>query len=188
MCWTALDSLIKLHEQGYIRIDADRYRRERDSIARTVETHGFNEAVDSYTSELDGNHLDAALLLMGCLDYRDPNHPRMRATFERIRERLGHGGLLYRYERGIDGLESPEGAFGICSFWTVENLAKRGDLNAAIEAFEHILSFANDVGLYAEEIDARTGAAIGNFPQAFTHVGLINAAMALAEVQKGSRR
>jgi GH15 family glucan-1,4-alpha-glucosidase len=188
MCWSALDSLIKLHEQGCILIDVDRYRRERDDIAQAIETRGFSETIGSYASELDGNRLDAALLLMGCLGYRDPGHPRMRSTLDRIQERLGSDGLLYRYERGLDGLDSPEGAFGICSFWTVDNLAKRGDLAAAAETFEHILSFANDVGLYAEEIDVATGAALGNFPQAFTHVGLINAAMALAASQKGSCR
>jgi GH15 family glucan-1,4-alpha-glucosidase len=112
----------------------------------------------------------------------------MRSTLDRIQQRLGRDGLLYRYERGLDGLESPEGAFGICSFWAVDNLAKRGDLTEAAEAFEHMLSFANDVGLYAEEIDVATGAALGNFPQAFTHVGLINAAMAIAESPKGSGR
>jgi GH15 family glucan-1,4-alpha-glucosidase len=188
MCWSALDSLIKLREQDGIHIDADKYRRERDGIAQAIETRSFNEALGSYTSEFDGDSLDAALLLMGCLGYKDPRHPRMRATFEQIQKRLGCNGLFYRYEQGLDGLDSPEGAFGICSFWAVDNLAKRGDLTAATETFEHILSFANDVGLYAEEINISTGAALGNFPQAFTHIGLINAAVALAEAEKGSDR
>jgi GH15 family glucan-1,4-alpha-glucosidase len=104
----------------------------------------------------------------------------MRATFERIQERLGRNGLLYRYDEGSDHLPSREGAFGICSFWAIDNLARRGDLNTAKQAFKHILSFSNDVGLFAEEIDPETGEALGNFPQAFTHVGLINGAMALA--------
>jgi GH15 family glucan-1,4-alpha-glucosidase len=82
-----------------------------------------------------------------------------------------------------DGMPSREGAFGICSFWAVDNLARSGDRKSARKAFEHILSFANDVGLFAEEIDVATGAALGNFPQAFTHVGLVNAAMALAEAE-----
>jgi GH15 family glucan-1,4-alpha-glucosidase len=188
MCWAALDNLIKLREQGCIRVGAERFHQERDAIVRAIETHGFNEALGSYASELDGDRLDAALLLMGCLGYKDPAHPRMRATFDRIRERLGCDGLLHRYEQGMDGLGASEGAFGICSFWAIDNLAKRGDLAAAAEAFEHILAFANDVGLFAEEIDVATGAALGNFPQAFTHVGLINAAIALAEAQKGSCR
>jgi GH15 family glucan-1,4-alpha-glucosidase len=184
MCWAALDSLIKLHEQACIHIAVDQYRRERDAIAQAIEAHGFNEALGSYTSEFDGNRLGAALLLMGCLGYKNPAHPRMRATFDRIQERLGCDGLLYRYEREMDGITAVEGAFGICTFWAIDNLAKRGEVTAATKAFEHILSFANDVGLFAEEIDVATGAALGNFPQAFTHVGLINAAMALAEAQK----
>jgi GH15 family glucan-1,4-alpha-glucosidase len=185
MCWAALDSVIKLHEQGCIRVAVDRYRRERDAIVQAIEAHGFNQELGSYTSEFDGDRLGAALLLMGCLGYQNPAHPHMRTTFDRIQERLGRDGLLYRYERGMDGIPAPEGAFGICSFWAIDNLAKRGDVTAATAAFEHILSFANDVGLFAEEIDVATGAALGNFPQAFTHVGLINAAMALAEAQKG---
>jgi len=184
MCWAALDGLLRLHERGAVRIDADRFHRERDAIRKTIETRGFNEALGSYASELDGNRLDSALLLMGCLGYRDPSHPRLRATVDRIRERLGRDGLLYRYEPGADGLASEEGAFGVCSFWAVDNLARRGDLEAAEQAFAHVLGFANDVGLFAEEIDVRTGAALGNFPQAFTHVGLINAAVALARAQR----
>jgi GH15 family glucan-1,4-alpha-glucosidase len=180
MCWTALDSLLKLYERGCVRINVELFRRERDEIGRAIETHGFNEILDSYVGEFDGDWLDAALLLMGCLGYKHPNEARMRATFERLQERLGCNGLLYRYEEGTDHLRSREGAFGICSFWAIDNLARRGDVEAAERAFDHILSFANDVGLFAEEIDPDTGEALGNFPQAFTHVGLINAAMALA--------
>ncbi|HZH52869.1 MAG TPA: glycoside hydrolase family 15 protein [Microvirga sp.] len=188
MCWAALDGLVKLHEKGCVRVDAEGLRRERDAIAAVIESRGFSERIGSYAGELDGNRLDAALLLMGCIGYKDPCHPRMRATVDRIRERLGCNGLLYRYEKGTDGMDAPEGAFGICSFWAVDNLAKRGDVAAAAGTFEHVLSYANDVGLFAEEIDVATGAALGNFPQAFTHVGLINAAMALAEAKEGSRR
>lgn len=187
MCWTALDCLIKLHERGCLRVEIAGFRRERDAIGQAVEVRGFNERLGSYVSELDGDRLDAALLLMGCLSYKQPDDARMRSTFDRIEERLGRDGLLFRYEEGVDGLPSREGAFGICSFWAVDNLARRGDLDAAERAFDHLLSFANDVGLFAEEIDVETGAALGNFPQAFTHVGLINAAMALAAVERRSR-
>jgi GH15 family glucan-1,4-alpha-glucosidase len=183
MCWAALDGLVKLHESGLIRIDAERFRRERDAISQAIESRGYNETLASYASELEGDRVDASLLLMGCLGYREPGHPRMRATLDRIQERLGRDGLLYRYEPGMDGLAAREGAFGICSFWAVDNLAKRGDIDAGERLFEHILSFANDVGLFAEEIDVGTGAALGNFPQAFTHVGLINAATALADAR-----
>jgi GH15 family glucan-1,4-alpha-glucosidase len=130
--------------------------------------------------------VDAALLLMGCVGYNGPSDARMRATFDRIDERLGRDGLVFRYEPGYDGMSAAEGAFGICSFWRVDNLALRGDVEAAERAFERVLSFANDVGLFGEEIDVETGAALGNFPQAYTHVGLINAALAI-ERARGAR-
>jgi GH15 family glucan-1,4-alpha-glucosidase len=188
MCWTALNCLIKLHERRCLSIDLEAYCRERDELTNVIEAEGFNEVLDSYVSELGGARVDASLLLMGCLDYKSPDHVRMRATFDRIHERLGRNGLLYRYEEGTDGIASQEGAFGICSFWAIDNLARRGDLSAAERAFEHVLSFANDLGLFAEEIDPDSGEALGNFPQAFTHVGLVNGAMALAAALKERSR
>ena len=125
-------------------------------------------------------HLNASLLTLPSYGYIDGDDPRMRSTCARIRERLGRGPLIYRYLDTDDGLPPGEGAFGICSFWAVECLARGGEMAAATEAFERLLGYANDVGLYAEEIDPDTGAALGNFPQAFTHVGLINAALQLA--------
>jgi GH15 family glucan-1,4-alpha-glucosidase len=107
----------------------------------------------------------------------------MVSTYELVRERLGLDGLLYRYSPGYDALGSREGAFGICGFWAVENLARRGNVSEADRAFEHLLSFGNDLGLFSEEIDPETGAALGNFPQAFTHVGLINAALAIEKAR-----
>jgi GH15 family glucan-1,4-alpha-glucosidase len=106
----------------------------------------------------------------------------MRATCETIRHRLGVNGLLYRYLGSDDGLPPGEGAFGIASFWAVGCRARTGDLAGAARDFERLCSLANDVGLFAEELDPTTGAQLGNFPQAFTHVGLIDAALTLAEV------
>ena len=112
----------------------------------------------------------------------------MRATFDRIQERLGCNGLLYRYEQGYDGLAAPEGAFGSAASG-LSTTSRSGAMNGRrIRPSRHILAFANDVGLFAEEIDVETGAALGNFPQAFTHVGLINAALALAEAERGRDR
>jgi GH15 family glucan-1,4-alpha-glucosidase len=188
MCWAALDCLIKLHERGCVQVqDISSFCQERDAIADTIEAQGFNGKLDSYVIALDADHVDAALLLMGCIGYKHPNSARMRSTFSLIKERLSADGLLYRYEKGFDGMSGSEGAFGICSFWAIDNLAKRGDGDEAERAFEHIVSFANDVGLFGEEIDVETGAALGNFPQAFTHVGLVNAAMALAEMKHDER-
>jgi GH15 family glucan-1,4-alpha-glucosidase len=181
MCWATLDCLVKLHDRGQVRVDRERFTRERDAIAQAIETRGYNDRLDSYVSELDGDRLDASLLLIGWLGYKQAGDARMKGTFARIQERLGNDDLIHRYEPGYDGLPSREGAFGICSFWAVDNLACRGEQDSAEHLFEKLLCRANDVGLFAEEIDPTTGKALGNFPQAFTHVGLINAAIAVAE-------
>jgi GH15 family glucan-1,4-alpha-glucosidase len=186
MCWVAFDCLLRLHEKAAIRLrprDLACFRRERQAIAETIETRAYNAAMASYVSELDGSDLDASLLLLPSLRYMEADAPRMVSTYELVRERLGLDGLLYRYSPGYDALGSREGAFGICGFWAVENLARRGNVSEADRAFEHLLSFGNDLGLFSEEIDPQTGAALGNFPQAFTHVGLINAALAIEKAR-----
>jgi GH15 family glucan-1,4-alpha-glucosidase len=183
LCWVALDRLITLHDTGRLRIDSDRFRSERDAIRTAIETRGYNSRLDSYTRLFDGDDLDASLLTLPLYGYHDATHPRIRATCQRIHEWLTRDGLVYRYQTD-DGLPPGEGAFGICSFWAVECRAKGGDVDGATEAFARLLACANDVGLYGEEIDPETGAALGNFPQAFTHVGLINAALTLAECEE----
>ena len=180
LCWVALDRLITLHESGRLRIDRDRFRSERDAIRTAIETRGYNPRLDSYTRLFDGDDLDASLLTLPLYGYHEGTHPRMRATCQRIHECLTRDDLVYRYQTD-DGLPPGEGAFGICSFWAVECRAKGGDVAGATEVFARLLACANDVGLFGEEIDPETGAALGNFPQAFTHVGLINAALTLAE-------
>lgn len=177
MCWAALDGLLKLGADGHVRIDSAPLIEAKNEIEGEIESRGFNTGIGSYTSEFDGDRVDAALLLIPMIGYRKAEHPRVRSTFDRIHERLGSNGLLYRYERNADGLSSPEGAFGICSFWAIQNLALRGDDRAGEDRLAQALAYANDVGLFAEEIDVKSGAALGNFPQAFTHVGLINAAL-----------
>ena len=180
LCWVTLDRLIALHDTGRLRVDRDRFRSERDAIRTVIEARGYNPRLDSYTRLFDGDDLDASLLTLPLYGYHEGTHPRMRATCQRVHERLARDGLVYRYQTD-DGLPPGEGAFGICSFWAVECRARGGDVAGATEAFERLLACANDVGLLGEEIDPETGAALGNFPQAFTHVGLINAALTLAE-------
>ena len=180
LCWVTLDRLIALHDTGRLRVDRDRFCSERDAIRTAIEARGYNPRLDSYTRLFDGDDLDASLLTLPLYGYHEGTHPRMRATCQRVHERLARDGLVYRYQTD-DGLPPGEGAFGICSFWAVECRARGGDVAGATEAFERLLACANDVGLLGEEIDPETGAALGNFPQAFTHVGLINAALTLAE-------
>ena len=189
MCWVALDHLLKLGEQGDISLGshAADFRRERDAIRQEIETRGFNQALGSYTSELDGNLVESSLLQIGILGYRDPNDPRITGTLNLVLQRLSRNGLLYRYETGYDGMPAHEGAFGICSFWPIELLAMRGEVSRAEKLLDHACSFANDVGLFAEEIVPEDGSALGNFPQAFTHVGLINAALAVERARRGKQ-
>ena len=178
MCWTALDALIDLAEHRLLKLPPGA-RDARAALREQIETRGYNRELGSYVGVLDGTTIDASLLLMGRLGYADPADARMRGTFASVHERLARNGLLMRYEHGFDGFDAPEGAFGICSYWAIDNLAKRGDTREAHRAFRHVLGFANDVGLLSEEIDPDSGTLLGNFPQAYTHVGVINAALAL---------
>jgi GH15 family glucan-1,4-alpha-glucosidase len=180
LCWTALDRLVKLHAQGRLaRAPAALFEEHRELIRREIDTRAWNSALGSYVAQLDGDRVDATLLLLPWYGFEDAGSDRMRRTYQRVREQLGAGdALLYRYRTA----DSPgEGAFGICSFWGAEYLALGGGTaEEARASFERLCGYANDVGLFAEEIDPPTGAALGNFPQAFTHVGLINAAISLA--------
>jgi GH15 family glucan-1,4-alpha-glucosidase len=186
MCWVALDRLLTLDGKGIIHLGRRRaaFERERQIIAQVIEAQGFNGELGSYVSELGGARLDAAVLLMGCLGYKEVSDPRMVSTYDRIVEQLVRGDLVYRYAHGDDGMQSREGTFAICAFWRVDYLARRGQLDEAEYLFEHLLGRANDLGLFAEEIDPDTGAALGNFPQAFTHIGLINAAIAITDARE----
>ncbi len=186
MCWMALDRLLRLDELGKIEIGMHReaFVRNRHAIAELIETQGFNPRLGGYVSELGGDKANAALLLMPRLGYRDASDPRMRGTYDLVTRRLGHDGLLDRYEPGYDGFAGREGAFGICGFWAVEHLARRGDVDEAERTFARLLGFGNDLGLFGEEIDAASGVALGNFPQAFTHIGIINAAIAIERARR----
>jgi GH15 family glucan-1,4-alpha-glucosidase len=185
MCWVALDRLVVLHETGHVQVDVERYRAEGQQIRTAIEQNGYNDDLDSYVATFNGDRPDASLLLLPTYGYTEATAPRMRSTFAYHHEALSQDGLLYRYPPGTDdGLASEEGAFGICSFWDEELLARLGRLDEARENLDLTLSYANDLGLFAEEIDPDTGAFLGNFPQAFTHVGLINAALTLEKEQR----
>jgi GH15 family glucan-1,4-alpha-glucosidase len=186
LCWVALDRLIEMHEAGYLAVSVDLFRANRDEIRKEIEARGYNERIGSYTRTFDGDEMDASLLTLPMYGYVEGTNSRMRSTCARIHEKLARDGLVYRSEATTDdGLPPGEGAFGLCSFWAVECVARGGNVEGAARTFERLLAYANDVGLFAEEIDPDTGAALGNFPQAFTHIGLINAALTLAEFREG---
>ncbi|MPZ50129.1 MAG: glycoside hydrolase family 15 protein [Dehalococcoidia bacterium] len=183
LCWVALDRLIRLHERGHIKVSVDEFRKERQAIRDAIEEHGYNTSIESYTRLFDGEEVDASLLTLPLYGYIDGMDPKMRSTYARICEQLTEGDLIYRYRHSTDdGLPPGEGAFGICSFWAVECLARGGEVDAARTSFERLLTYANDLGLFGEQIEPREGGALGNFPQAFTHIGLISAALTLAEI------
>jgi len=181
MCWVALDRLLRLSKAGHLKVDERRFTRVRDEISAAIESRGFSERLGSYVSVFDRETVDASLLLMSLTGYADPRSPRMLGTARRIRERLAVNGFLYRYLDEGDGLPPGEGAFGICSFWAVQHRVLADELEVASRELDHLCSCANDVGLFAEQFDPATGEALGNFPQAFTHVGVINAARAIAK-------
>jgi GH15 family glucan-1,4-alpha-glucosidase len=183
MCWSALDRLLALSDKGVLQgVPRELFTRQRDLIRQQIESRAWNDELQSYTAVLNGDLMDATLLRLAWYGFEHADSARMKGTYRKVRERLGAGDtLLYRYER-----EQPEGAFGICGFWAVEHLAVGGGtLEQAHHAFQQLLHYQNDLGLYAEEIDPHTGDALGNFPQAFTHVGLISAALTLAERERG---
>jgi GH15 family glucan-1,4-alpha-glucosidase len=183
MCWTALDRILALSEKGLLHgVPRDVFTRERNCIRREIEARAWNDAMQSYVSVLDGTVLDATLLRLAWYGFEHANSQRMQCTYKKICETLGAGdGLLYRNKR-----QPPEGAFGVCGFWGVEHLALGGGtLAQAHDAFKRLLAYQTDLGLFAEEVDPDSGDALGNFPQAFTHVGLISAALTLAERERG---
>jgi GH15 family glucan-1,4-alpha-glucosidase len=187
MCWVGLDRLLTLDDLGVLKLGRERAETERvrQEIAAMIELEAYNERLGAYAGELGGEVLDASILTMASVGYRPANDPRVISTHARIREVLGQGshGLIRRYDPIWDGLEGGEGAFGICSFWAVEQAAREGDPDAAERRLERLLTLANDVGLFAEEADGKTGEPLGNFPQAFTHVGFINAVLAISRAR-----
>ncbi len=184
MCWIALDRALKLADQGYLPRDrCARWRTEANAIRTFIETRCWSERRQSYVRCAGSDELDASLLLLGLARYREPDDPRIVGTVEAVRRELARGPLVYRYT-GEDGLKGQEGVFLCCSFWLVEALALTGRRDEAARAMEALVGLANDVGLYAEELDPSTNEFLGNFPQGLVHLALISAAMVLAPSQE----
>jgi len=184
MCAVALDRANALAEQNLIPTrHLPRWRSEAAAIRAFVEAHCWSEEKRSYLRAAGSDDLDASLLLAVLHQYASPRDPRLRSTIDAISRELRDGPLVRRYS-GDDGLPGSEGAFLACSFWLVEALARRGDREQASELMNDLVTVANDVGLYSEEIDPGSGAFLGNMPQGLSHLALISAAAALAETEQ----
>ncbi len=181
MCWVALDRADRLAQRGLIPARHRGSWRAQANACRTfIETRCYSSAKGSYVRAAGEQELDASVLLGLLAGYGDPHGPQWRSTIEVIRQDLGHGPYLYRYT-GEDGLAGTEGAFLSCSFWYAEALARTGRGAEAAELMDQLVTLANDVGLYAEEIDPSSGAFLGNLPQGLSHLALISAALAITE-------
>ncbi|MBF6592458.1 MAG: glycoside hydrolase family 15 protein, partial [Ktedonobacterales bacterium] len=200
MCWLALDRACRMASR-WQRGRAKRWAAARDAIRADVLAHGYNEQVQSFTQAYGDIVLDAADLRLAIVDFLPPTDPRIQHTvLTTDRELATRNGLVYRYKpvsatqgdvsspaSGVadDGLPGSEGAFTVCSFWLIRALCQIGRVAEARDRFNAMLRYASPLGLFSEEIDAETGALLGNYPQAFTHIGLITAAVALQRAEEG---
>jgi GH15 family glucan-1,4-alpha-glucosidase len=180
MCWVALDRAARLADTGQLPgARARHWRAEADAIRHFIDTQCWSTAKDSYVGFAGTEGLDASLLLMAIMRYDAPDSPRLRGTVKAIQRELSRGPLLYRYT-GDDGIAGGEGAFLCCSFWLVEALDIAGRRDEAAQLMNELVAMANDVGLYAEEIEPVSGDFLGNFPQALVHLALVSAAVCMA--------
>ncbi|MCM2580590.1 glycoside hydrolase family 15 protein [Streptomyces meridianus] len=185
MAWVAVDRTVRLIESGEVDGPLERWRELRDEIHSTVCEKGYDKERNTFTQYYGSKELDASLLLIPQMGFLPPDDKRVIGTIEAIQRELGTGdGFVLRYpttgdEAGVDGLEGDEGAFLACSFWLADDLAMIGRVDEARKLFEKLLSLRNDLGLLAEEWDPRLQRQVGNFPQAFSHVPLIDTALRL---------
>lgn len=186
MCWVAVDRGLRLAEKLGKPAGQDWGEAHR-SIHAAVVDRGYSKNLGSFTQSFDSEELDAAALRLIQLGFLDERDPRLRSTIDAIDEHLSSGPLVFRYRTGAtdDGMKSPEGSFIICAFWLADALALVGDLEEAERRFERLLAFASPLGLFAEEVDSRSGALLGNFPQAFSHLSLISAAVNIERCRAG---
>jgi alpha,alpha-trehalase len=184
MCWVALDRAIVLAPQLGTAGRVPDWTAARDEIRAAILTRGWSEKAGAFTQALGSDDLDASSLMLACTGFLPGDDPRMKATIDATAERLtDERGLVYRY-LAHDGLAGQEGTFLLCTFWLAHAQALAGEVDRAAATFERAVAAINDVGLLAEQVDPASGEMIGNFPQAFSHIGLVNAAWAIAQARR----
>jgi GH15 family glucan-1,4-alpha-glucosidase len=183
MCWVALDRAIRLAKYGQLKGNVQRWSSERDAIREEVLTRGYDEEVGAFVQSYGSRALDAANLLIPVMEFLPADDDRVLGTIDRTIEHLSSNGFVYRYLTD-DGVPGQEHAFIICTFWLVDALALAGRVEEAKVLFDQVVRSANHVGLLSEEIDPATGALLGNFPQGFSHIGLMNSALYLRRAEQ----
>jgi GH15 family glucan-1,4-alpha-glucosidase len=185
----AFDRAIRFAERiGADRVQVERWTRLRDEVHAQICEKGWNPERGSFTQHYGSSNLDASLLMLAPLGFLPPDDPRIVGTVEAIQKDLVQDGFVRRYQTegdNVDGLTGDEGAFLLTTFWLADNLALMGRRDQALEVFERLRGLRNDVGLLSEEYDPRLGRMLGNFPQAFSHLGLINTAANLSMAERG---
>jgi GH15 family glucan-1,4-alpha-glucosidase len=186
MCWVAFDRMIKSAESFGLHGPVDRWKKIRAEIHADVCAHGFDPTLGSFVQSYGSHELDASLLLLAGVGFLPPDDPRIRGTLAAIEKRLMVDGFVLRYDttRTDDGLPPGEGAFLACSFWLADAYVLQGRMDDAQKLFERLLALRNDLGLLSEEYDAHAGRLVGNFPQAFSHIALVNTAANLSRAIK----
>ena len=185
MAWVAIDRAVKTVERCGLSGPVERWRQIRQQIHDEVCREGFNPELNAFVQYYGSEDLDASLLMVPLVGFLPPDDPRVTGTVEAIRRELRQDGFVARYPThpGVDGLPPGEGAFLACSFWMADCLAMLGRHDEARGQFERLLGLCNDVGLLSEEYDPRVKRLVGNFPQAFSHVGLVNTALNLSPAE-----
>ena len=178
MAWVAFDRAVRSSEEFGLEAPLDHWRAIRDTIHQRVCDSGFDEKQNSFVQSFGVAALDASLLLMPIVGFLPASDPRVKGTVTAIERNLVRDGFVLRYQttEGTDGLPPGEGAFLACSFWLADNYVLQGRVDEARQVFVRLLSLRNDVGLLAEEYDPLSKRQLGNFPQAFSHLALINTA------------
>jgi GH15 family glucan-1,4-alpha-glucosidase len=182
LCWVALDRALRLAAALKLRANAQTWSAARDEIREAILEHGYNREVGAFTQAFGSDDLDASALGVQRFGFLPPDDPRVVSTTDRILEGLTENGLVYRY-RNSDSLPGDEGAFTLCTLWMVDNLAGQGRIDEARRMLENVVSYAGPLGLLSEEIDPSTRELLGNYPQGFTHLGLIRAAAAIGAAE-----
>jgi GH15 family glucan-1,4-alpha-glucosidase len=188
MCWVALDRAIALADQLGAKDRVEGWTATRDEIRAAILERGWSDRAGAYTQAFGSDDLDSSNLMLAVTGFLPGDDPRMKATIDATAEHLtDERGLVWRY-RAADGLEGEEGTFLLCTFWLAQAQALAGEVTQARATFERAAAYVNDVGLLAEEVDPALGELIGNYPQAFSHIGLVNAAWAIAQAEQNGHQ